>query len=212
MTSDIVMTAALGLAIAYLLGDIPFGYLLVKITTGRDVRASGSGNIGATNVLRTSGRAAGVATLLLDMGKGYLAVWLEGRLTGWNAEWMGAAALAVMIGHSYPVFLRFRGGKAMAAFVGAYLCLAPLPLAATLVVFVVMVASTRHISLGSIVAAGTFPLAVWLIAHPPGTVVAATILSGALIVYRHRENIARLRAGTESVFSFKSSGSGGSGK
>lgn len=206
------MTAALGLAIAYLLGDIPFGYLLVKITTGRDVRASGSGNIGATNVLRTSGRAAGVATLLLDMGKGYLAVWLEGRLTGWNAEWMGAAALAVMIGHSYPVFLRFRGGKAMAAFVGAYLCLAPLPLAATLVVFVVMVASTRHISLGSIVAAGTFPLAVWLIAHPPGTVVAATILSGALIVYRHRENIARLRAGTESVFSFKSSGSGGSGK
>lgn len=206
------MTAALGLAIAYLLGDIPFGYLLVKITTGRDVRASGSGNIGATNVLRTSGRAAGVATLLLDMGKGYLAVWLEGRLTGWNAEWMGAAALAVMIGHSYPVFLRFRGGKAMAAFVGAYLCLAPLPLAATLVVFVVMVASTRHISLGSIVAAGTFPLAVWLIAHPPGTVVAATILSGALIVYRHRENIARLRAGTELVFSFKSSGSGGSGK
>ena len=76
------MTAALGLAIAYLLGDIPFGYLLVKWTTGRDVRASGSGNIGATNVLRTTGRAAGVATLLLDMSKGYLAVWLEGRLTG----------------------------------------------------------------------------------------------------------------------------------
>jgi glycerol-3-phosphate acyltransferase PlsY len=206
------MTAALGLAIAYLLGDIPFGYLLVKLTTGRDVRASGSGNIGATNVLRTTGRAAGVATLLLDMGKGYLAVWLEGRLTAWNAEWMGAAALAVMIGHSYPVFLRFRGGKAMAAFVGAYLCLAPLPLAATLVVFVVMVAWTRHISLGSIVAAGTFPLAVWLIAHPPWTVVVATILSGALIVYRHRENIARLRAGTESVFSFGSGGSDGSGK
>ena len=198
------MTAALGLAIAYLLGDIPFGYLLVKLTTGRDVRASGSGNIGATNVLRTTGRAAGVATLLLDMGKGYLAVWLEGRLTGGNAEWMSAAALAVMIGHSYPVFLRFRGGKAMASFVGAWLCAAPLPLAATLVVFVVMVAWTRHISLGSIVGAGTFPLAVWLIAHPPGVVVAAAILSGALIVYRHRENIARLRAGTESVFSFGS--------
>lgn len=198
------MTAALGLVIAYLLGDIPFGYLLVKFTTGRDVRASGSGNIGATNVLRTTGRAAGVATLLLDMGKGYLAVWLEGRLTGGNAEWMSAAALAVMIGHSYPVFLRFRGGKAMAAFVGAWLCAAPLPLAATLVVFVAMVAWTRHISLGSIVGAGTFPLAVWLIAHPPATVVAAAILSGALIVYRHRENIARLRAGTESVFSFGS--------
>jgi len=198
------MNAALGLAIAYLLGDIPFGYLLVRLTTGRDVRASGSGNIGATNVLRTTGRAAGVATLLLDMAKGYLAVWLEGRLTGGDVEWMGAAALAVMIGHSYPVFLRFRGGKAVASFVGAWLCLTPLPLAATLVVFVVMVAWTRHISLGSIVGAGTFPLAVWLIAHPPVTVVVAAILSGALIVYRHRENIARLRAGTESVFSFGS--------
>jgi glycerol-3-phosphate acyltransferase PlsY len=198
------MTAALGIAIAYLLGDIPFGYLLVKLTTGRDVRASGSGNIGATNVLRTTGRIAGVATLLLDIGKGYLAVWLEGRMTGGNVEWMSAAALAVMIGHSYPVFLRFRGGKAVAAFVGAYLCLTPLPLAAVLVVFLVMSAWTRHVSLGSIVAAATFPLAVWLIDHPPAIVVAAAILSGALIVYRHRENIARLHAGTESVFSFGS--------
>jgi glycerol-3-phosphate acyltransferase PlsY len=196
------MTAALGLAIAYLLGDIPFGYLLVKLTTGRDVRASGSGNIGATNVLRTTGRAAGVATLLLDMGKGYLAVWLEGRLTGGNLAWMSAAALAVMIGHSYPVFLRFRGGKAMASFVGAWLCVAPLPLTAVLVVFAVMAAWTRHISLASIVGAGTFPLAVWLIEHPPPAVVVAAILCAALIVYRHRENIARLRAGTESVFSF----------
>jgi glycerol-3-phosphate acyltransferase PlsY len=198
------MTAALGIAIAYLLGDIPFGYLLVKLTTGRDVRASGSGNIGATNVLRTAGRAAGVATLLLDMAKGYLAVWLEGRLTGGNADWMGAAALAVMIGHSYPALLRFRGGKAMAAFVGAWLCLMPLPLVAALIVFLVIAAWTRHISLGSIIAAGTFPLAVWLIAHPSLVVVAAAILSGALIVYRHRENIERLRAGTESVFSFGS--------
>ncbi len=203
------MTAALGLAIAYLLGDIPFGYLLVKLTTGRDVRASGSGNIGATNVLRTTGRAAGVATLLLDMGKGYLAVWLEGRLTGGNIEWMSVAALAVMIGHSYPALLHFRGGKAMAAFVGAYLCLTPLPLAAVLVVFVAMVAWTGHISLGSIVGAGSFPLAVWLIAHPPAIVVVTAILSGVLIIYRHRENIARLRAGTESAFSF---GSGGSGR
>jgi glycerol-3-phosphate acyltransferase PlsY len=198
------MTAALGLAIAYLLGGIPFGYLLVKLTTGRDVRASGSGNIGATNVLRTTGRAAGVATLLLDMGKGYLAVWLEGRLTGGNIDWMSAAALAVMIGHSYPAFLRFRGGKAMSAFVGAWLCLTPLPLAAVLVVFVAMAAWTRHISLASIVGAGTFPLAVWLIEHPPAAVVAAAILSAALIVYRHRENISRLRAGTESIFSFGS--------
>jgi glycerol-3-phosphate acyltransferase PlsY len=145
-----------------------------------------------------------VATLLLDMAKGYLAVWLEGRLTGGNIEWMSAAALAVMIGHSYPVFLRFRGGKAVAAFVGAYLCLTPLPLAAVLVVFVALVAWTGHISIGSIVGAGTFPLAVWLIAHPPAIVVLTAILSAALIIYRHRENIVRLRAGTESVFSFGS--------
>jgi glycerol-3-phosphate acyltransferase PlsY len=199
-----VITAFLGLAIAYLLGDIPFGYLLVKLTTGGDVRASGSGNIGATNVLRTTGRAAGVATLLLDISKGYLAVWLEGQLTGGNVEWMSAAVLAVMLGHSYPVFLRFRGGKAMASFVGAWLCLAPLPLAAVLVVFVAMVVWTRHISLGSIIGAGTFPLAVWLIEHPPAVVVAAAVLSGALIIYRHRENIARLRGGNESIFSFGS--------
>jgi glycerol-3-phosphate acyltransferase PlsY len=198
------MTAALGLLIAYLLGDIPFGYLLVKLTTGRDVRSAGSGNIGATNVLRTTGRAAGVATLLLDMGKGYLAVWLEGRLSGQSAAWMSAAALAVMIGHSYPVFLRFRGGKAMASFVGAWLYLTPLPLAAVLVVFVVMVAWSRRISLGSIIGAGTFPLAVWLIEHPPAPVVVAAVLSGALIIYRHRENIERLHAGTESVFTFGS--------
>jgi acyl phosphate:glycerol-3-phosphate acyltransferase len=195
------MIAVLGILIAYLLGDIPFGYLLVKLTTGRDVRASGSGNIGATNVLRTTGRAAGIATLLLDIAKGYLAVWLEGRLTGGNVEWMSAAALAVMIGHSYPALLHFRGGKAVAAFVGAYLCLTPVPLAAVLVVFVVTVAWTRYISLGSVIAAGTFPLAVWLIEHPPGTVVIAAILSGALIIYRHRENIARLHAGTEHGFS-----------
>jgi acyl phosphate:glycerol-3-phosphate acyltransferase len=204
LTSDTYGLALLGLAVAYLLGDIPFGYLLVKLSTGRDVRASGSGNIGATNVLRTTGRFAGVATLLLDIGKGYLAVWLECRLTGGNVSWMGAAALAVMIGHSYPAFLRFRGGKAVASFVGAWLCLTPLPLAAVLLVFAVMVAWTRRISLGSIVGAATFPLAVWLIAHPPFAVVATAILSGALIVYRHSENIARLRAGTESVFSFGS--------
>jgi glycerol-3-phosphate acyltransferase PlsY len=198
------MTAALGLIAAYLLGGIPFGYLLVRMATGRDVRASGSGNIGATNVLRTTGRAAGFATLLLDIGKGYLAVWLEGRLAGGSIQWMSLAALAVMIGHAYPVFLRFRGGKAVAAFVGAYLCLTPVPLAAVLAVFVIVVAWTRYISLGSILGAGTFPLAVWLILHPPAVVVLAAILSGALVVYRHRENIARLRAGTEHMFSLGS--------
>jgi len=187
---------------AYLLGAVPFGYLLVKWKTGADVRSTGSGNIGATNVLRTTGRAAGVATLLLDILKGYAAVWLAGRLTGDDAWWMSAAALAVMAGHAFPVFLGFKGGKAVASFVGAFLRLTPVPLAAVLVLFVVVAAATRHISMGSIVAAGLFPFAVWLILHPDWPVVAAAVVAGGFIVYRHKENIARLRAGTENVFRF----------
>src|SRR5271168_1914800 len=151
------MIAALGLLIAYLLGDIPFGYLLVKLTTGRDVRESGSGNIGATNVLRTTGRAAGVATLLLDIAKGYVAVWLAAELTGGAPEWTSLAALAVMAGHAYPVFLKFKGGKAVATFIGAFACLTPWPLLAVLIIFVIVVGATRFISLGSVLAAASFP-------------------------------------------------------
>lgn len=194
------MIPALALVAAYLIGGIPFGFLLVRWKTGADIRASGSGNIGATNVLRTTGWTTAVATLALDIAKGYLAVWLAGRLTGGDANWMAAAALAVMAGHAFPLFLGRKGGKAVASFIGAYLCLTPLPLAATIVVFLAMVAWTRHISVGSIVAAGSFPLAVWLISHPPRAVVAAAVVSGVFIVYRHRENIARLRAGNENVF------------
>jgi glycerol-3-phosphate acyltransferase PlsY len=189
-------------AIAYLLGGIPFGYLLVKLTTGADVRQSGSGNIGATNVLRTTGRAAGVATLLLDIGKGYLAVWLAGRLAEGSPFWMAAAALAVMAGHAYPVFLRFKGGKAVACFVGAFLCLTPVALAAILVVFVVTVAWTRYISMGSIIAAATFPLAVWLIQRPDSQVIFAAFLAGGFIIYKHSSNIRRLRDGREHAFRF----------
>ena len=201
------MNPVLALLIAYLLGAIPFGYLLVKWKTGADVRSSGSGNIGATNVLRTTGRAAGVLTLLLDIAKGYLAVWIAGRLTDHSALWMSAAALAVMAGHAYPVFLKFQGGKAVASFVGAFLCLTPLPLVAILVVFVGTVISTHHISMGSIVAAATFPLAVWLILQPSIYVVVAAILAGAFIIYKHKSNVRRLREGSEHVFRFGSSGS-----
>jgi acyl phosphate:glycerol-3-phosphate acyltransferase len=189
---------------AYLLGAIPFGYLLVRWKTGGDVRASGSGNIGATNVLRTTGKAAGIATLLLDIGKGYLAVWLAGRLTDHDPLWMSVAALTVMAGHAYPVFLKFKGGKAVASFVGACLCLTPGALAVEVIVFVAVVAWTRHISMGSIVGAATFPLAVWLILKSPPPVVAAAVIGGAFIIYKHSANIARLRAGTESVFRLRS--------
>lgn len=195
------MMPLLAVVIAYLLGAIPFGYLLVKWKTGADVRGSGSGNIGATNVLRTSGRVAGVATLLLDMAKGYAAVWIAGRLTGQDTTWMAVAALAVMAGHAYPVFLKFKGGKAVASFVGAFLCLTPCAVAAEIIVFVGIVAWTRYISLGSIVGAATFPLAVWLIEKSPVAVVAA-ILGGAFIIYKHSSNMDRLRLGTENTFTF----------
>ena len=193
------MRPLVALAAAYLIGAIPFGFLVVKWKTGADVRASGSGNIGATNVLRTTGRAAAIITLLLDIVKGFCAVWLADKLTGGNIHWMSAAALAVMAGHAFPVFLKFKGGKAVASFIGAYLYLAPIALAAVLVVWIAAVAYSRYVSLGSILAAGMFPLAVWLIMQPPVSLEAASIVSGAFIVYRHRANIARIRAGTENV-------------
>ena len=196
------MTPLAALLIAYFLGAIPFGYLLVKWKTGGDVRSSGSGNIGATNVLRTTGRVAGVATLLLDTAKGYAAVWIAGSLTHESALWMSAAAMAVVAGHAYPVFLNFKGGKAVATLLGSFLCLAPLAIAAECIVFVVVVAWTHHISMGSIVSAATLPLAVWLILQPPIPVVVAAVAGGAFIIYKHSSNIRRLREGTENRFTF----------
>jgi glycerol-3-phosphate acyltransferase PlsY len=196
------MNGLLALVIAYLIGAIPFGYLLVRLTTGKDVRAAGSGNIGATNVLRTTGRAAGVATLILDIAKGYFAVFLAAKMTDDDPLWMSLAALAVMAGHAFPVFLKFHGGKAVASFIGAFLYLTPLPLAAVLVLFVITVAATKAISAGSILAVGTFPLGVWLILHPPAPVLVAALIAGAFIIYRHKSNIERLRAGTENRFSW----------
>jgi acyl phosphate:glycerol-3-phosphate acyltransferase len=196
------MSTLLVLPLAYLIGAIPFGYLLVRWKTGTDVRAKGSGNIGATNVLRTTGRLAGVVTLLLDIAKGYLAVWLAGWLTQNDPWWTSGAALAVMAGHAFPVFLGFKGGKAVASFVGAFLRLTPIPLLLALLIFVVIVAWTRHISMGSVAAAAVFPLGVWLLLLPPFPVFASAIVAGVFIIYRHRSNIRRLHAGTESVFSF----------
>jgi glycerol-3-phosphate acyltransferase PlsY len=196
------MSGLAAIVIAYLLGGIPFGFLLVKLTRGTDVRESGSGNIGATNVLRTTGRVAGLATLALDIAKGFVAVWLAAKLTDDAPEWTSLAALAVMAGHAFPVFLKFQGGKAVATFIGAFAYLTPLPLAAVLLLFVVTVAVTRYISAASILAAATFPFGVWIILHPPVQVTIAAFIAGAFIVYRHKSNWSRLRAGTENVFSW----------
>ncbi len=195
----------LAVVVAYLIGGIPFGYLLVRMKTGEDVRSSGSGNIGATNVLRTTGKAAGVTTLLLDILKGFSAVWLADYLTSGSTLWMSLAALAVMAGHAYPVFLKFQGGKAVASFIGAFLYLVPMALLASLLVLVLIVVATRYISLGSILSAGLFPFGVWLILHPDLPIILASFIAGAFIVYRHKANIDRLRAGTENVFRWRRS-------
>lgn len=197
------MIPLLVLLVAYLLGGIPFGYVLVRLKTGQDVRSMGSGNIGATNVLRATGRVIAVTTLLLDIGKGFFAVWLAARLTDDSLGWTCLAALSVMAGHAFPVFLKFKGGKAVASFIGAFLYLAPIPLLATLLVFVIVVAASRHISLGSIIAAGCLPLAVWLILHPREPLIWTALVAGAFIIYRHSANLQRIRAGTEHVFRFK---------
>jgi glycerol-3-phosphate acyltransferase PlsY len=171
--------------------------------TGADVRDGGSGNIGATNVLRTTGRLAGVLTLILDAAKAWFAVWLADRLSGGSDFWMSFAALAVLLGHAFPVWLRFKGGKAVASFVGAFAYLTPVPLLAVVLIFVFVVAWTRYLSLGSIIAAGLFPVACWMILHPTWPVLVAAAGAAILIVERHRGNIERIRAGNERIFRFR---------
>lgn len=189
--------------IAYFIGGLPFGYWFVRFSCGKDIRTIGSGNIGATNVHRALGRKAGLIVLALDVLKGFVAVWITALITRHDALALAVSVLAVMLGHCYPILLRFHGGKAVACFIGAFLYLAPLSLAAVAVVFIGVVLLTKYISLASIVGALLFPVVVWLVTRPPLPILIASIAAGLLIVYRHKSNIARLRAGRESVFSLK---------
>ncbi|MHB1506324.1 MAG: glycerol-3-phosphate 1-O-acyltransferase PlsY [Sulfobacillus sp.] len=201
-------------AIAYLLGSIPFGYLLVWLFRKEDIRETGSGNIGATNVLRTGSRWLGVLTLLLDIGKGFLAVEIARRLTtGQHAIEAGAiAALFAVIGHVFPVWLRGKGGKGVATALGVFLALASLAAWSALAVFIVVTALTRYVSLASMLAAASFPVWVWLgerflgIDYGSGVIfLASTILVPAVILIKHRKNIDRLLHGTEFRFGSKES-------
>ena len=196
------MIPILTLIAAYLIGGIPFGYLLVRWRTGQDVRTQGSGNTGATNVLRTTGKTLGIITLLLDIGKGALAVWLMDRVSDDDPMWTSLAALAVILGHAFPVFLKFQGGKAVASFVGAFMYLTPAPLFAIVILFVAVLSVTKYVSLASMIGALLFPLACWLLVQPPPPVMVAAIIGGAFIIWRHRANWDRLRAGSENVLSF----------
>jgi glycerol-3-phosphate acyltransferase PlsY len=188
---------------AYFIGGIPFGYWFVRLTSGKDIRMMGSGNIGATNVHRTQGGKAGLIVLLLDILKGLLAVLFAAWLTRSDDVALALAAIFVMVGHCYPVFLRFKGGKAVACYVGAFLYIAPWALLVVLILFAVIVALWKYISMGSILAAAMFPIFFWIIYRPPAVLLVASIFCGLLIIYRHKGNIERLRSGKENVFSLK---------
>ena len=184
--------------IAYLIGSIPFGYLIVRAKGGGDVRDTGSGGTGATNVSRRAGKVAGVLTLFLDALKGAMAVIIAKLiLNGDNADWLIAAvAIAVIVGHIFPVWLRFRGGKGVATGVGVFLALSPMAVLCAGVIFVAVVALTKYVSLGSILAAASIPLFVWLGGQTQSLLTAA-IAGALLIVFAHHGNIARLLSVTE---------------
>jgi glycerol-3-phosphate acyltransferase PlsY len=200
------MLHALVLAAAYLLGSVPFGYLIVRAKGGGDVRAHGSGGTGATNVTRRVGRGAGILTLALDAVKGAASVLLARYLLAEDFGvnwWVAAAALLAVLGHVFPVWLRFRGGKGVATGLGVFLSLTPLAVLSVLPVFVLIVWATRYVSLGSITAAAALPAAVWLLAgrvQPPAQLwplLTAAIVGGAVVIIMHRANVGRLLRGQE---------------
>ena len=203
MDQTFLMHLAIPLA-AYLSGSIPFGLLLGKFFSGKDVRSVGSGNIGATNVARAAGAWAGVLTLVLDAAKGALPVWMAGALAGGSASWRMTAGLAAMAGHCFPVWLKFKGGKGVATAAGVFGMLCPAAMGAAIVVFAFVVSVWRFVALASIAAAAAMPLLVYLLwaPHhaPPVEVSLGTLLAGALILWKHEANIRRLLAGEEPRF------------
>jgi glycerol-3-phosphate acyltransferase PlsY len=190
-----VLAVVAVLIVAYLLGAIPFAVLLTRWGTGVDVRRVGSGNPGAANVWRSTGPALGLSVLVLDCAKGAAAVMIA-RAAGVDRETQALAGLAVVLGHVFPPWLRFHGGKGVAAAAGAFLVVSPIALGIAFVAFVIAVALTRYVSLGSIV--GAIALVIGVIAlREPAVVIAAAAIVAMVIIGRHRENIARLRRGTE---------------
>ena len=191
---------------AYLLGSIPFGLLFARLFGGGDVRKSGSGNIGATNVARVAGPVPALLTLLFDFAKGAVPVWLAGRLSNESATWMMSAALAALVGHCFPIWLKFRGGKGVATAAGAFLVLCSPALLGSLILFLIVLYFWRYVSLASISAAAAMPLLIYLLwaPHhaPPMIVTFGALAAAVIIVYKHDANIQRLVQGEEPRFSF----------
>jgi acyl phosphate:glycerol-3-phosphate acyltransferase len=195
--------------IAYFLGSIPFGVLIAKALGGPDVRSVGSGNIGAANVARTAGPVAGVLTLLLDGGKGYLAVWIAAHWAhgGSSARWMISAAVAAVVGHIFPVWLRFKGGKGVATMFGSFIPISWFAVVAAVVVWILVVAFWRYSSLGSMAAAAALPVLIYAFYAPrhapPEYVTYGTIFVSLLVLLKHSDNVRRLVAGTENRLTFR---------
>ena len=206
MNSIFVSTAWLIASLAYLLGSIPFGLLIVKALGGPDIRAIGSGNIGAANVTRNAGKFAGILTLLFDAGKGYAAVWLAEYFTHGNIRGMMIAALCAVVGHMFPIWLGFQGGKGVATGLGVFLPICWQAVAAAIVLWLAVVIFWRYSSLGSISAAVALPLFVYMLyapGHaPPEYVTFGTVVISLLVLIKHRPNIARLIAGEEPRLNF----------
>ena len=204
---SIPFTVLLIPVVAYLLGSIPFGLLVAKVFGRGDVRKEGSGNIGATNVSRVAGPLAGILTLLLDGAKGAAAVLLAGRYSNDSAMWMVTAGLAALMGHCFPVWLKFKGGKGVAPAAGVYLALCPPAFLAGLILFLLVAGFTRYVSLGSVAAAVAMPLLMyflWAPHHaPPPVITFGALAVAVLIVYKHDGNLQRLVEGTEPKFSFR---------
>ena|SRR5580692_4820462 len=192
--------------VSYLLGAIPFGLLLAKIFGGADVRKAGSGNIGATNVSRVAGPLAGILTLVFDAAKGSAAVLLAAHLTDNSALWMVVAGFLALIGHCYPIWLNFRGGKGVATAAGVFLVLSPAAMFSALAIFIIVVIAWRFVSLGSLAAAASIPLLMyflWAPHHaPPLAVTFGSLAISTLVIYKHDANMQRLVEGTETKFSF----------
>jgi len=199
-------TTSLLLAAAYFLGSIPFGLILAKLLAGNDIRKSGSGNIGATNVARVVGPAAGILTLVFDVAKGAAAVWLAGRFTEQSSTAMTLAAIVALLGHCFPVWLKFKGGKGVATALGVFLMLSPLAALSALLIFILVSLVWRYVSLGSVSAAAAMPLLMyflWAPGHAPPLVVDfGTLFASALVIFKHDANLQRLVDGTESKFTF----------
>lgn len=196
------MRMVIPIIVSYLLGSIPVGYLIVNAKTGADIRKTGSGGTGATNVSRRAGKGAGILTLALDALKGSAAVIIATVVVGDTNHatwWIGIAGIVAMLGHIFPVWLGFRGGKGVATGVGVFLVLTPIAVLISGLLFVTVLVFTRYVSLGSMLGALSVPAVAWLMNYAT-PLVFTTLIGAALIIYAHRQNIQRLITGTENKF------------